>query len=229
MNIGEGLKLYYNAEYEAAIPKFKQALEILPRADATQVDYDRAVRGLSDCYGYLADAAMRAGDKEKAEQHAKKALEYVSTNRSAENIIIILKLSEQEAAARAEHEKREAPKPKPVEAVSTDKKKIEDQLKEIKFPEITFCKAAISDVVEFLSKESVKVDPKGEGVNIVLGPGVSGGKTITLSLRNVRMDRTLEYITSLAGMKYRVEGIAVVLLPADGVEVERVTPSRSQR
>ena len=78
--IGEGLKLYYDAKYEAAIPKFEQALKMLPRADAAEVDYDRAVRGLSDCYERIADAALRAGDKEKAKQLAKKALEYEPSN-----------------------------------------------------------------------------------------------------------------------------------------------------
>jgi general secretion pathway protein D len=110
--IGEGLKLYYDAKYEAAIAKFEQAVKVLPRADATQVDYDRAVRGLSDCYERLADAALRAGDKEKARQYAKKSLEYQPTNRAAENIVVRLKLGDQDTAAKAERAKLDENKPK---------------------------------------------------------------------------------------------------------------------
>lgn len=379
--IVEGLKLYYDAKYEAAIAKFEQAIKVLPRADATQVDYDRAVRGLSDAHGRLADAAYRAGDNEKAKLHAKKALEYEPNNRSAENILVKIKLAEREAAAKAEREKREGKKPKEVAeaprldrtpdfkakqdevrklfregrilmnsgqydeaetrykqillidhynedayknlqelnklraqaaaegvdatrrqrlwqvseawiptvsgevkmpekqepkavlTTSADRERIERKLRTIKFPEISFREAAISDVVQFLSTESRKYDPDNEGVNIVLGPGVAaggaapatvtvetapapaeaaaaapgapaapaappapapspapapaaaGGKTITLSLRNVPMDQALKYITQLAGLKYRVEASAVVLLPADAVEGELVTRS----
>jgi len=356
--IGEGLKLYYDAKYEAAIAKFEQALKVLPRSGATEMDYDRAVRGLSDSYGRLADAALRAGDKEKAKQYAKKALEYGPSNRAAENIIVKLRVTEQDVAAKAEREKLEAKKPKAllerpnldrtpeftvkqdeirklfrearilmnsgqhdeaekrykqillidhynedayknlqelnnlrlqaategsdatrrqrlwqvteawipsvggevklpaqatastVPASTADKEKIERKLRTIKFPEISFREAAISDVVKFLSEESVKVDPDDpkEGVNIVLGPGVGGGasappppttepaapgappapapagggKTITLSLRNVPMDQALKYITSLAGLKYRVEASAIVLVPVGETEGEMV-------
>lgn len=363
--ITEGHKLYYDTKYDAAIAKFEQALKILPRAMATEVDYDRAARGLSDCYGRLADAALRAGDEAKARQLAKKALEFDPGNRAAENIIVKLKIAEQDntkKTARAqlegkkpvtipeppalnktpefaakqdnirklfregrilmtsgqydEAEKRykqvllidhynedayknlqelndlrseianegvdatrrlrlwqvteawiptpgsEVKLPQPKDAaqpISVDvaaKEKIEHKLRSIKFPEISFREAAISDVVEFLSKESAKLDPDKEGVNIVLGPGLAGsatapapapapapagvegvapapaapavpaaagGKTITLSLRNVPMDQALKYVTSLAGLKYRLESSAVVLLPADAVEGELIS------
>jgi len=280
--ISEGLKFYYDAKYEAAIPKFEQALKVLPRAEATQIDYDRAVRGLSDAYSRLADAAYRAGDNDKAKQYAKKSLEYEPTNRLAENILVKIKISEQQAVAKAEREKLEGKKPKalverpdldrtpefkakqdeirklfrearilmnsgqydeaetrykqillidhynedayknlqelnslrlqaaaegvdatrrqrlwqvaeawipsvsgqvklpektaaqPVPAVSAEREKIERKLQSIRFPEINFREAAVSDIVKFLSDESRKLDPTGEGVNIVLGPGAAG-------------------------------------------------------
>lgn len=366
--ITEGLKLYYASKYEAAIPKFEQALKVLPRAAATEVDYDRAVRGLSDCYGRMAYSAQFAGDKEKARQYARKALEYDPANREAENVIIKLKAAEQETVAKAERQKLEAKKPKavverprldktpgflskqdevrvlfregrmlmnsgqydeaekrykqillidhynedayknlqdlnrlrynaasegvdatrrqrlwqvaeawiphtsgdikapekpkaePPEVSHTEREKIEHKLRVIKFPEVSFRDAAIVDVVRFLSDESRKVDPEEPktGVDIVLGPGLStqpapapapvaappsapgapaapvpapepsvpaGGKTITLSLRNVPMESALKYVCSLAGLKYRVESAAVVLLPSDAPEGEMVTRS----
>ncbi len=367
--ITEGYKLYYDSKYDEAIAKLEQALKILPRAMATEMDYDRAARGLSDCYTRQADAALRAGDEAKAKQLAKKALEFEPSNRAAENIVVKLKLAEQEKVKKEERAKLEGKKPvtvpeppalnktpefvakqeqiqklfregrilmtsgqydeaekrykqillldhynqdayrnlqelnqqrrdiaeegvdatrrqrlwqvseawipspgaevklpqpkeasQPVPVDESAKEKIKRKLATIKFPDIGFREAAISDVVDFLSKESVKYDPDKEGVNIVLGPGLTGsvstpsapaapapapegegvapapapapalapspaagGKTITLSLRGVSMEAALKYVTQLAGLKYRVETSAVVLLPSDAVEGEMIT------
>jgi len=49
------------------------------------------------------------------------------------------------------------------------------KLNDIKFPEIKFRDAALVDVVTYLSEQSRILDPKGEGVNIVLGPGLNAG------------------------------------------------------
>ncbi len=49
------------------------------------------------------------------------------------------------------------------------------KLNDIKFPEIKFRDAALVDVVTYLSEQSRILDPKGEGVNIVLGPGLNTG------------------------------------------------------
>ena len=49
------------------------------------------------------------------------------------------------------------------------------KLNDIKFPEIKFRDAALVDVVTYLSEQSRLLDPKGEGVNIVLGPGLNAG------------------------------------------------------
>src|SRR5204862_5385400 len=55
------------------------------------------------------------------------------------------------------------------------------KLNDIVFPEIKFREAAISDVVAYLHDESVKLDPQHEGVNIVLGSGVTGGEGPTVT------------------------------------------------
>ena len=122
------------------------------------------------------------------------------------------------------------------------------KLNEIKFPEIKFRDAALADVVTWLSEESRKLDePTHEGVNIILGPGVSSaesapapvgegaapapaasaaatpGRSITISMRNIPMIDALKYITPLAQLKYRIESSAVLLLPPDAPEQQLVT------
>ena len=86
--IDDGEKLYYSGKYQEAIDKLEEAVKILPRAKATEIDYSRALQGLTTSYSRLADAAFQAGDYTKARQLAQKALEYDPKNRAAENVII---------------------------------------------------------------------------------------------------------------------------------------------
>ena len=53
----------------------------------------------------------------------------------------------------------------------------------------------------------------------------SFGQKITLSLRNVPLIDALKYVTTLAGLKYRIESSAVIILPLDAPEGEMVTRS----
>ncbi len=53
----------------------------------------------------------------------------------------------------------------------------------------------------------------------------SFGQKITLSLRNVPLIDALKYVTTLAGLKYRIESSAVLILPLDAAEGEMVTRS----
>src|SRR5271154_6042590 len=60
--IDEGEKLYYAGNYEDAMEKLEKPVKILPRAQATEVDYSRAVQSLTTSYAKLAGAAFQAGD-----------------------------------------------------------------------------------------------------------------------------------------------------------------------
>ena len=86
--IDEGEKLYYSGKFQDAIAKLEEAIQVLPRAKATEIDYSRAVQALTASYAHLADAAFQAGDYSKARQLAQKALQYDPRNRAAENIIV---------------------------------------------------------------------------------------------------------------------------------------------
>src|ERR1022692_3241204 len=48
--IDDGEKLYYSGKYQDAIDKLEEAVKILRRAKATEVDYSRAVQGLTTSY-----------------------------------------------------------------------------------------------------------------------------------------------------------------------------------
>ncbi len=144
-------------------------------------------------------------------------------------------------------------KPEAPERLPVTTSKILKKLNDIIFPEVKFRDATITDVVQYLSDESRKLDPTGEGVNIVLGAGVRAGeaptvapaapaeaapapaaapaapapageaRTVTLSLRNVPMIDVLNFVTSLAGLKYRVEPSAVLIVRLDEPEAVMIT------
>jgi general secretion pathway protein D len=86
--IDEGEKLYYSGKYQEAIAKLEEAVKILPRAQATEIDYSRAVQSLTTAYSRLADASFQSGDYAKARDLAQKALFYDPKNRAAENVIV---------------------------------------------------------------------------------------------------------------------------------------------
>ncbi len=126
----------------------------------------------------------------------------------------------------------------PSQAVSTTSAKqaeLLQKLNEIIVPEINFRDAVIADVVNFLSQESRRLDPKRVGVNFLLGAGVggetaapppaplegapvvteTGARRITLQLTTIPLIDALKYVTDLAGLKYRVESSAVLILPLE--------------
>src|SRR5579862_9337514 len=81
--IDDGEKLYYKGQYQDAASKLEEAVQVLPRAKATDVDYSRAVQGLTASYNKLSDAAFQSGDYGKARQLAQKALQYDPHNKPA--------------------------------------------------------------------------------------------------------------------------------------------------
>ncbi|HVM63064.1 MAG TPA: hypothetical protein VMV72_19555 [Verrucomicrobiae bacterium] len=358
--IARGESLFYAGKYQDAIAQLEQGIKLLPRAPATEVDYNRALHGLTDSYARLADAALQSGDIDKARTLASKALDYDPDNGAAKAILkkvkeansqktvtnptgaslnetpeFVAKKDEikklfregrilmnsgqyDEAEARfqqimvldpynadaialmrtlnkqrmdyAEGSQAETrlhrlwevsdrwtppistpvqpPKPEevpsPIARDALRQQSIIKKLNDIIIPEVNYREAVVSDVITFLSEESRTLDPEKVGVNIVLSSGIGTpavkptttaatpptpaptgaeatptttpapapsetsetfGAKITLSLRNVPLIDALKYVTTLAGLKYRVEPSAVIVLPLDAPEGEMITRS----
>jgi general secretion pathway protein D len=92
----QGEKLFYAGKYADAIVKLEEGLKLLPRAPATEVDYSRALHGLTDSYTRLADAAFHNADMAKARDLARKALEYDPENAAAKEVLAKVKQAESE-------------------------------------------------------------------------------------------------------------------------------------
>jgi general secretion pathway protein D len=113
------------------------------------------------------------------------------------------------------------------ETSSTGVEYIRRKLKTIKIPEIDFTEATIEEAVEFLRRQAKELDPTGEGVNIIIksanqapggdgiepDPGAIGSAPINLQLSNVPLEDALKFTTELAGLKYKVDPLAVIVVP----------------
>jgi hypothetical protein len=94
-------------------------------------------------------------------------------------------------------------------------------------PSVQFSNTPVEQAIEILRNKSrefdtLEKDPSKHGVNIVLQKlDVPTTARITLDLKDVPLSEALRYVTELAGMKYRVEGNAVVVTPVTDVASEQ--------
>ena len=99
-------------------------------------------------------------------------------------------------------------KAKEAEPVSVLKRR----LAEIVFPVVNFREAAALDVIQYFQTESGKLAADKTEINFVwLVPAEAKLGAVTLSLKKVPLADALDYVTQLAGLKYRVEAHAVVI------------------
>jgi len=115
------------------------------------------------------------------------------------------------------------------------RRKITEKMENIIIPEVDFRLANINDVISFLQEASVEYDRSGDqkrGVNIILNlrsgtggaPGEFGAEQaggvsevpyVTFKARDISLLEVLKTVTEVAGLKYRIEGSVVMVIPYD--------------
>lgn len=106
---------------------------------------------------------------------------------------------------------------------------IKDKMERIIFPQVSFTGATIEEAIEFLRVKSKDLDlmeknADRKGVNIIMKTGDNPiNAQITLDLRDVPMAEALRYITELAGMKFKIEPFAVLVVPLSETTSEQFT------
>ena len=96
--------------------------------------------------------------------------------------------------------------------------RLERKLKELIVPTIDFRGAPIQAVVEFLRAQSVRLDPAGTGVNLVLQlpePARPAPPQITLSLERIPLYHAIHYVCLAAGLQYEIQETAVLIQPKE--------------
>ncbi|GEP43315.1 hypothetical protein BGE01nite_26060 [Brevifollis gellanilyticus] len=106
---------------------------------------------------------------------------------------------------------------------------LSQKMQKIVFPQVQFSGASIEEAVEFLRVKSrdldvFETDPARKGVNIILKAGADAPTaSISLDLKDVPMTEALRYVTELAGMKFKVEPFAVLIVPVTETTTEQFT------
>ena len=103
---------------------------------------------------------------------------------------------------------------------------LRNKLEKIIVPEVSVRQAAPADVIEYLNAEANKRSPDKTQINFVwLVPAGIKLNPVTLNLRNVPLTDVLNFVTQLAGLRYRVEAHAVVIYKS---EPERRIPPATE-
>lgn len=86
--------------------------------------------------------------------------------------------------------------------------------KSIVIPQVNFSGVPLSEVLETLSELSVEYDPEHVGINMVpLYDPKLGDPRVNISLRNLNVDRILEFVTQQVNYRYEVREDVVVVEP----------------
>ena len=93
------------------------------------------------------------------------------------------------------------------------------KLNSIVIPQVNFSGLELTSVIETLSELSLQYDPDGEGVNIVVlfNPN-NTNPSVNISLRNLSLDRILQFVTQQVNFTYEVGSDAVTVAPSFGPE-----------
>ena len=96
--------------------------------------------------------------------------------------------------------------------------RIQDKLNSIVVPQVNFSGMELTRVVETLSELSVQYDPERIGVNIIpLFNSNDSNPRVNISLRNLNLDRILQFVTQQVNFAYDVGGDAVTIQPSDSL------------
>lgn len=89
---------------------------------------------------------------------------------------------------------------------------------ELIIPSIAFRDTSMKDAVAFLRRECEAQDPTVNSLRVVLAIPDDQLKDvrITLQLKNCPLHDALKYLTQLAGVRFRYDNTAIIVLPAEG-------------
>ena len=98
------------------------------------------------------------------------------------------------------------------------------RIEQIMIPSLDFREANIKDVVLFLTETARRQDPSKQGVNILLmgmeDSMAMDANNITISIRDMSLLESLQYIVEMASLKFDVQPKAVAIMPVNYVAPE---------
>ena len=92
------------------------------------------------------------------------------------------------------------------------------KLESIVLPKINFTGMALTRVIETLSELSVEYDSEGQGVNIIaLFDSSKFNPNVNITLRNLSLDKILQFVTQQVNFTYEVGADVVTIQPSDSI------------
>ena len=97
--------------------------------------------------------------------------------------------------------------------LQTGREKVEKRLRELKVAHVEFNNAGLDEVMEYMRVTSRNVDPEGRGVDFIVNLDAEArGRQLSINMNNVPLEDLLHYVTQIAGVTYRIEANAVVIV-----------------
>jgi general secretion pathway protein D len=91
------------------------------------------------------------------------------------------------------------------------------KMKSIVLPRVNFNGVILSRVIDTLSALSEEYDLENDGINIVLIDPANKDPTVNIALRNLALNRVLDFTVESIGYEYDVQDDVVVVRPGSGV------------
>lgn len=92
------------------------------------------------------------------------------------------------------------------------------KMNEIVIPQVNFSGMELTRVIQTLSELSVEYDPEKSGVNIIpIFDSNEKNPRVNISLRNLSLDRILNFVTQQVNFSYDVAEDAVTVAPSDSI------------
>ncbi len=92
------------------------------------------------------------------------------------------------------------------------------KLEKIVLPKINFTGMALTRVIETLSELSLEYDSEGQGVNIIpLFDSSKYNPKVNITLRNLSLDKILQFVTQQVNFTYEVGADVVTIQPSDSI------------
>lgn len=102
--------------------------------------------------------------------------------------------------------------------------RMKNRMQNIILPKVNLSGATLEAALEDLRRQSREHDPIRAGIPILnQAPDASMRGAISLDLRDVPLVEALRYVTELAGVKYKVEGDSIVVLPVSDISDSQFT------
>ena len=96
------------------------------------------------------------------------------------------------------------------------------KMKSIVLPRVNFNGVVLSRVIDTLSALSEEYDLENEGINIVLLDPANKDPTVNIALRNLALNRVLDFTVESIGFEYDIQDDVVVVRPGVGVFESRL-------